>query len=108
MAQPGPRVPPDGWRPGRPGDSALPVICQGPGPDSTRTTPAPSSTESPDEHRVPPPPLEVGGYALGVAAGTLLGVVLDARLSTGQSALRVVVPGDGKRSPGRCRTAGGR
>jgi uncharacterized protein YebE (UPF0316 family) len=40
-------------------------------------------------------PLEVAGYAVGVAAGTLLGVVADARLSTGQSTVRVIVDGDG-------------
>ncbi len=40
-------------------------------------------------------PVEVGGYAVGVAAGTLLGVVADARLSTGQSAVRIVVDGTG-------------
>jgi uncharacterized protein YebE (UPF0316 family) len=38
-------------------------------------------------------PERVGGYALGVAFGTLLGLVLDERLSGGQSELRVVVPG---------------
>ena len=40
-------------------------------------------------------PVEVGGYAVGVAAGTLLGVVADARLSTGQSAVRIIVDGTG-------------
>ena len=40
-------------------------------------------------------PVEVGGYALGVAAGTLLGVAGDARLSRGRSTVRVVVDGTG-------------
>lgn len=38
-------------------------------------------------------PDRVGGYAVGVAFGTLLGLALDERLSGGQSELRVVVPG---------------
>jgi uncharacterized protein YebE (UPF0316 family) len=38
-------------------------------------------------------PERVGGYAVGVAFGTLLGLALDERLSGGQSELRVVVPG---------------
>lgn len=42
-------------------------------------------------------PVEVAGYAVGVAAGTLLGVVADTRLSTGQSAVRVVASGTGER-----------
>lgn len=33
------------------------------------------------------------GYALGVAGGTLLGVIADERLSTGQSEVRIVTPG---------------
>lgn len=40
-------------------------------------------------------PVEVAGYAAGVAAGTLVGVVADARLSTGQSAVRIIVRGAG-------------
>jgi uncharacterized protein YebE (UPF0316 family) len=40
-------------------------------------------------------PLEIAGYAVGVATGTLLGVVVDGRFSGGQSAVRVVVDGDG-------------
>ena len=40
-------------------------------------------------------PVEVAGYSVGVAAGTMLGVVADSRLSTGQSAVRVIVPGSG-------------
>lgn len=38
-------------------------------------------------------PERVGGYAVGVAVGTLLGLALDERLSGGQSELRLVVPG---------------
>jgi uncharacterized protein YebE (UPF0316 family) len=33
---------------------------------------------------------KIAGYALGVAAGTLLGVVVDSRLSAGQSEVRIV------------------
>ena len=40
-------------------------------------------------------PLEVAGYALGVAAGTYLGLLIDGKLSTGQSAVQVIVEGDG-------------
>jgi uncharacterized protein YebE (UPF0316 family) len=40
-------------------------------------------------------PVEVAGYAVGVAAGTMLGVVADTRLSTGQSAVRIIVRGAG-------------
>jgi uncharacterized protein YebE (UPF0316 family) len=36
---------------------------------------------------------KVAGYAVGVAAGTLLGVIIDQRLSAGQSEIRVVSPG---------------
>lgn len=41
-------------------------------------------------------PLEVAGYAVGVSAGTLLGVFADARLSTGKTAAHIVVDGDGE------------
>jgi uncharacterized protein YebE (UPF0316 family) len=36
----------------------------------------------------------VVGYALGVGAGTMLGLFLDERLSSGKSEVRVVTPGD--------------
>jgi uncharacterized protein YebE (UPF0316 family) len=36
----------------------------------------------------------VAGYALGVGIGTLLGLYLDERLSTGQSEVRIVTEGD--------------
>jgi uncharacterized protein YebE (UPF0316 family) len=51
-------------------------------------------------------PLEIAGYALGVAAGTLLGVVADARFSGGQSAVHVVVDGDGAELARALRTGG--
>ncbi len=38
-------------------------------------------------------PSRVGGYAAGVAVGTLLGLALDQRLSAGRSELRIVAPG---------------
>lgn len=41
-------------------------------------------------------PLRVGAYAIGVALGTLVGVIADERLSTGQSLVRIVVDGDGE------------
>lgn len=40
-------------------------------------------------------PARIGAYAAGVAAGTLLGLVVDERLSTGQSMVRLVVDGPG-------------
>ena len=40
-------------------------------------------------------PVEVAGYAIGVAAGTLLGVVAESRLSAGQSTVRIIVDGAG-------------
>lgn len=42
-------------------------------------------------------PLEIAGDAVGVSAGTLLGVFADARLSTGKTAAHIVVDGDGER-----------
>lgn len=38
-------------------------------------------------------PERVGGYGLGVAAGTLLGLVADERLTRSRSEVRAVVPG---------------
>lgn len=40
-------------------------------------------------------PIRLTGYALGVAAGTMIGLVADDRLSSGQSEVRLVVTGDG-------------
>ena len=40
-------------------------------------------------------PVRVGGYAVGVAAGTLLGIAWEERFSTGQSMVRLVVDGSG-------------
>jgi uncharacterized protein YebE (UPF0316 family) len=42
-------------------------------------------------------PAEIAGYALGVSAGTLFGIVADGKLSMGQSVVRVIVDGDGHR-----------
>lgn len=41
-------------------------------------------------------PVRIAAYAIGVASGTLLGMVADDRLSTGESLVRVVVDGDGR------------
>lgn len=40
-------------------------------------------------------PVRIVAYGLGVAAGTLVGMVADERLSTGQSLVRLVVDGSG-------------
>ena len=40
-------------------------------------------------------PVRLLAYALGVAGGTLLGLLADERLSAGNSEIRMVVPGDG-------------
>jgi uncharacterized protein YebE (UPF0316 family) len=40
-------------------------------------------------------PVGMAAYALGVTAGTLLGLAADERLSGGQSLIRVIVEGDG-------------
>lgn len=40
-------------------------------------------------------PLRVAAYSVGVAAGTLIGVVADEWLSTGQTLVRAVIDGDG-------------
>ena len=42
-------------------------------------------------------PVPVAGYAVGVAAGTLLGLFIDERGSHGKSEIQVVVPGDDPR-----------
>lgn len=41
-------------------------------------------------------PVEIAGYAVGVAGGTMLGVLTASRLSTGQSAVRIIVDGSGQ------------
>ncbi|HSK94979.1 MAG TPA: DUF5698 domain-containing protein, partial [Euzebyales bacterium] len=51
-------------------------------------------------------PLRLGAYALGVGLGTLLGLLVDERLSTGQSLVRVVVDGDGEVAAAQLRAAG--
>lgn len=51
-------------------------------------------------------PLRLGAYAVGVAAGTLLGLAADERLSSGQSEVRLVVPGDGLAIVGQLHAAG--
>jgi uncharacterized protein YebE (UPF0316 family) len=38
-------------------------------------------------------PARLGGYAFGVAVGTLLGIVADRRMAHGRSEVRVVIPG---------------
>lgn len=40
-------------------------------------------------------PVRIAAYAVGVTGGTLLGMVLDERLSTGRSMVRLVVDGSG-------------
>ena len=41
-------------------------------------------------------PLRIAAYGVGVAAGTLVGIIADERLSPGQSVATVVVDGDGR------------
>ena len=40
-------------------------------------------------------PVRIAAYAVGVAGGTLLGMVVDERLSNGRSLVRLVVDGSG-------------
>ena len=40
-------------------------------------------------------PLRLFAYALGVAGGTLAGIAVDERLSTGQSLVRLIIDGNG-------------
>jgi uncharacterized protein YebE (UPF0316 family) len=40
-------------------------------------------------------PVRIAAYALGVAGGTFLGLFADERLSSGQSEVRLILPGDG-------------
>ena len=53
-------------------------------------------------------PVRIAAYAVGVAGGTLLGMVVDERLSTGRSLVRLVVDGSGveETSAGCASTAG--
>ncbi len=51
-------------------------------------------------------PLQIAGYAAGVALGTLVGIAADNRLSTGQSMVRVVVDGDGRTEVSALRSHG--
>ena len=51
-------------------------------------------------------PLRIGGYALGVSLGTLIGIAADERLSTGQSLVRIVVDGDGRAETDALRARG--
>ena len=51
-------------------------------------------------------PVRLVAYALGVALGTLLGLVADDRLSSGHSEVRLVVVGDGAEALATLRGAG--
>ena len=51
-------------------------------------------------------PVRLTAYALGVAGGTLLGLLADERFSTGNSEVRMVVPGDGSALVDRLHRAG--
>jgi uncharacterized protein YebE (UPF0316 family) len=51
-------------------------------------------------------PLKLGAYAIGVACGTLLGILADERLTAGNSEVRMVVPGDGSAAVERLHRAG--
>jgi uncharacterized protein YebE (UPF0316 family) len=51
-------------------------------------------------------PLKLAAYAVGVACGTLLGIVADERLTAGNSEVRMVVPGDGTAVVERLHRAG--
>jgi uncharacterized protein YebE (UPF0316 family) len=51
-------------------------------------------------------PLRLAAYAVGVACGTLLGIVADERLTAGNSEVRLVVPGDGAAAVERLHRAG--
>jgi uncharacterized protein YebE (UPF0316 family) len=51
-------------------------------------------------------PVRLGAYAVGVAGGTMLGLLADERLSSGQSEIRLVVAGDGHEVMQRLHAAG--
>jgi uncharacterized protein YebE (UPF0316 family) len=51
-------------------------------------------------------PLRLLAYALGVGSGTLVGILVDERLSTGQSLVQVLVEGDGERATAWLRAHG--
>ena len=51
-------------------------------------------------------PVRIAAYAVGVAGGTLLGMVVDERLSTGRSLVRLVVDGTGVEETTRLRVHG--
>jgi uncharacterized protein YebE (UPF0316 family) len=51
-------------------------------------------------------PLKLAAYAVGVAFGTLLGILADERLTAGNSEVRLVVPGDGATLVERLHRAG--
>jgi uncharacterized protein YebE (UPF0316 family) len=51
-------------------------------------------------------PIRIAAYGLGVAGGTLLGMVVDERLSNGRSLVRLVVDGSGVEETTRLREHG--
>jgi uncharacterized protein YebE (UPF0316 family) len=51
-------------------------------------------------------PVRIAAYALGVAGGTLLGMLVDERLSNGRSLVRLVVDGSGVEETTRLREHG--
>ena len=51
-------------------------------------------------------PVRIAAYGLGVAGGTLLGMVVDERLSNGRSLVRLVVDGSGVEETTRLREHG--
>lgn len=51
-------------------------------------------------------PVRIGAYAVGVTVGTLLGMVVDERLSAGRSLVRLVVDGAGVESTAALRSLG--
>jgi uncharacterized protein YebE (UPF0316 family) len=51
-------------------------------------------------------PLRLAAYSVGVACGTLLGILADERLTAGNSEVRMIVPGDGSAAIERLHRAG--
>ncbi len=51
-------------------------------------------------------PVRIAAYGLGVAGGTLLGMVVDERLSNGRALVRLVVDGSGIEETSRLRDHG--